>query len=92
MKSRFTFLITVICVLALVNSISAQNNSFTIKGSIVDEYKMGIPYVAVAIPSKYVGTATTEDGDFQLSLTKEHLSDSLEISSIGYNQNKKSLH
>ena len=84
MKSKFTVLLAAICMLTLVDSVSAQNNSFIIKGSVVDEYQVGIPYVAVAIPSKYVGTATTEDGDFQLSLTKEHLKDSLEISSIGY--------
>ena len=84
MKSKFTFLITTFWIFTIVVSVSAQSNSFIIKGSVVDEYQVGIPYVAVAIPSKYVGTATTEDGDFQLALTKEHLTDSLEISSIGY--------
>lgn len=84
MKPISSLFIAFLFTLSIVDTITSQNKTIEIKGKVIDEYNMGIPYVAVGIPSKYLGTATTEEGDFILSLSKEHLSDSLSISSIGY--------
>lgn len=84
MKQYSSLLIAFFISITFINSVVSQNKAIEIQGKVIDEYNMGIPYVAVGIPSKYLGTATTEEGDFILSLSKEHLSDSLSISSIGY--------
>ncbi|WP_159020667.1 carboxypeptidase-like regulatory domain-containing protein [Algibacter sp. L3A6] len=63
---------------------SQQKNEVLLQGVIIDEYKMVVPYAAIGIPSKYVGTASNDEGGFQLSLAKSNLQDSLEVSSIGY--------
>lgn len=55
-----------------------------VEGSVLDETNYGIPYAAIGIPSKRVGTSTNEDGKFSLELSKENLLDTLDISSIGY--------
>ncbi|WP_299553335.1 carboxypeptidase-like regulatory domain-containing protein [Seonamhaeicola sp.] len=55
-----------------------------LEGLVKDEHGYEVPYAAVGIPSKYVGTATTEDGNFYLQLAKSNLEDVLEVSSIGY--------
>ncbi|SFB93870.1 CarboxypepD_reg-like domain-containing protein [Algibacter lectus] len=63
---------------------SQQKNEVLLEGVVIDEYKMVVPYAAIGIPSKYMGTASNDEGGFQLSLAKSNLQDSLEISSIGY--------
>ncbi|TXG36885.1 carboxypeptidase-like regulatory domain-containing protein [Seonamhaeicola maritimus] len=55
-----------------------------LEGLVKDEHGYEVPYAAVGIPSKYVGTATTEDGNFYLLLSNSNLEDVLEVSSIGY--------
>ncbi|MGB5420059.1 carboxypeptidase-like regulatory domain-containing protein, partial [Algibacter sp.] len=62
----------------------SQQKSLELNGLIIDETNFPIPYAAVGIPSKYIGTASTEDGTFNLLLSKSNLADSLEVSSIGY--------
>ena len=62
----------------------SQKKLIEINGKLVDDTEMGIPYVAISIPSKSIGTSTNEDGDFLLALSEEYLSDTLEISSIGF--------
>ena len=77
-------IILILFVLCFVNSINTQNKSIEIRGSVLDPFNIGIPYAAVSIPAKYIGSATNDEGDFQLSLSIKHLSDSLIVSSIGY--------
>ncbi|WP_171032342.1 carboxypeptidase-like regulatory domain-containing protein [Polaribacter aestuariivivens] len=55
-----------------------------IEGVVVDESENPIPYAAVGIPSKQIGTATNDDGGFYLKLSADNLSDTLEISTIGF--------
>ena len=55
-----------------------------VEGFVKDNLGYEVPYAAVSIPSKYIGTSTTEDGSFYLNLTSNNLDDFLEISSIGY--------
>lgn len=64
--------------------IFAQNNDLNIEGLIVDETGYGVPYAAIGIPSKFIGSSSNEDGAFKFSVTKENITDTLEVSSIGY--------
>lgn len=61
-----------------------SQNTIKIKGVVVDEQQQPIPYAAVGIPSKSIGTATTEEGGFYLLVSKDELQDVLEVSSIGF--------
>ncbi|MDN3664017.1 carboxypeptidase-like regulatory domain-containing protein [Algibacter miyuki] len=84
-KLKTTFLIVIGFMLISANSSYAQEKKEVfLEGVIMDEYNMNVPYAAVGIPKKYVGTASNDEGGFQLSLAKSNLQDSLEISSIGY--------
>ena len=86
MKYNFKIKLQILFILFLlaINFVSSQSNSIELKGSVVDIRSVPIPYAAIGIPSKFIGTATTEDGEFQLSLENYHISDTLEISSIGF--------
>lgn len=84
MKSFYVLTTTLIFILCATNIAVSQNKSIKISGKVIDEYDMGIPYAAVSITSKYIGTATTDEGGFQLLLFEDNLTDSLSISSIGY--------
>lgn len=75
--------VTLLLVIGLHLSAFAQSK-INIEGVVKDESGYEVPYAAVGIPSKYVGTATTEDGSFFLQLSEGNLNDILEISSIGY--------
>ena len=79
----FKLLICIISFFTCVTIASAQDK-VEITGTVFDEYQMPIPYAAIGIPSKYVGTSSNDDGAFSLLLSNENLSDSLEISSMGF--------
>ncbi len=53
-----------------------------VEGFVKDNSGYAVPYAAVSIPSKYIGTSTTEDGSFYLNATNSE--DFLEVSSIGF--------
>ena len=55
-----------------------------VEGFVKDNLGNEVPYAAVSIPSKYIGTSTTEDGNFYLNLISTNLEDFLEVSSIGF--------
>ncbi|MBF8151014.1 carboxypeptidase-like regulatory domain-containing protein [Winogradskyella sp. F6397] len=65
-------------------SVQSQNKTLKIEGVVLDEAELSIPYAAVSITSKYIGTSTNEDGHFYLELSKKHELDTLEVSSIGF--------
>ena len=73
-----------IILLLLSLSVQSQEKTLKIEGVILDASKLSIPYAAISIPSKYVGTSSNEDGNFYLELSKSNLLDTLEVSSIGY--------
>ena len=75
-------LLTILLLLSL--SVQSQEKTLKIEGVILDASKLSIPYAAISIPSKYVGTSSNEDGNFYLELSKSNLLDTLEVSSIGY--------
>ncbi len=64
--------------------LNGQNKTIQLTGLVVDKANLPIPYAAIGIPSKYIGTASTEDGTFSLLLSPQNLDDTLEISSIGF--------
>ncbi|WP_299665971.1 carboxypeptidase-like regulatory domain-containing protein [uncultured Polaribacter sp.] len=66
-----------------VNSALAQKKN-EIKGIVLDEFENPIPYAAVGIPSKQIGTATNDDGVFSLKISQENLTDNLEVSTLGF--------
>lgn len=82
-KSSTIFLFLV----GFVLSIQAQKN-MKLNGFVVDKNNAPIPYAAIGISTKYIGTSSNEDGEFYLEISKNNLSDTLEISSMGYKTSK----
>ncbi len=72
-----------IIMIASINT-QAQQNKVVIEGVLEDNTQMTIPYVAVSIPTKNIGTTSTEEGRFYLSLKQNNLQDTLVISSMGF--------
>ena len=62
--------------------VSTQN--IIIEGSVVDEFDYEVPFAAVGILKKNIGTTSTMEGTFSFLVTKNELNDILEISSIGF--------
>lgn len=63
---------------------NVYSQTIELKGLVIDETNYPVPYAAIGIPAKYIGTATTEDGEFTVKVTKGNFADTLEVSSIGY--------
>jgi len=55
-----------------------------VEGLIVDKEKYSIPYAAVSVLSKSIGTASNDDGGFVLKLTQENLNDTITVSTLGF--------
>lgn len=73
------------CTLGLISTLSyAQNDKIELRGVILDESNNPIPFVAVGIVKKYIGTSSTEDGEFSFFVSKNELQDSLSVSSLGF--------
>jgi hypothetical protein len=91
-KSTYTLLFKKLTLLAMLFiatlNINAQQNKIEIEGVLQDVNEMTIPYAAVSIPTKNIGTTSTEDGQFYLSLKQSNLQDSLVISSMGFKSYK----
>ncbi len=62
----------------------AQQEKIVITGTLQDEFGDTIPYAAITIPSKNIGTTSTEEGTYYLSISKENLLDTLVVSSMGF--------
>ena len=62
--------------------VSTQN--IIIEGTVVDEFDYEVPFAAVGILKKNIGTTSTMEGTFSFLVTKNELNDVLEISSIGF--------
>ena len=60
----------------------AQN--LLIDGSIIDDNDFEIPFAAVGILKKNIGTTSTIEGTFSFIVSPNEIEDSLEISSIGF--------
>ncbi|MDG2437361.1 MAG: carboxypeptidase-like regulatory domain-containing protein [Polaribacter sp.] len=55
-----------------------------VEGLIVDKDKYPVPYAAVSILSKSIGTASNDDGGFVLKLIQDNLKDSITVSALGF--------
>ena len=68
----------------IISSFIYSQNKIVIEGLILDEYNYNVPYAAVGILSKNLGTSSNDEGAFYFLATNNELDDILEISSIGY--------
>lgn len=84
-KNRLNFI--VLTLLLFCNFIYAQSN-IQLKGTVIDEFGNPVPFVAVSIIEKSIGTATTEDGEFSFYVSKNELKSTLSISSLGFESQK----
>ncbi|WP_343328551.1 carboxypeptidase-like regulatory domain-containing protein [Polaribacter staleyi] len=75
----FLFLSVFLC------SFVTQSQKIKVDGIILDETNTPIPFAAVGIVNKNIGTSSTQDGEFSMLLSKSNLQDSLSISCLGYN-------
>ena len=73
-----------VCLIILQSGFVFGQNYITIEGMVYDEYNYPIPYASVGIVAKNIGTSSTEDGGFKFVVTNNELSDTIEISSIGF--------
>ena len=64
-------------------TLNAQKN-IPISGKVIDETGYEIPFAAIGIMSKNIGTTSTEDGTFYFQISTDELKDTLSISSLGY--------
>ena len=71
-----------ITLLFLSNILYTQN--IIVEGSVVDEFDYEVPFAAVGILKKNIGTTSTIEGSFSFLVTVNELEDELEISSIGF--------
>ena len=79
MKKKFFLLFSLFVTL---NIFSQQK--IALKGIILDQDKLPVPYASIGIISKNIGTTSTEEGTFNFIVTNKEKVDYLEISSIGY--------
>ncbi|MDT0551852.1 carboxypeptidase-like regulatory domain-containing protein [Urechidicola vernalis] len=61
-----------------------SQNKLEIEGVINDSQGNPIPYVSVHIPTKQIGTTSTEEGKFYLALDNSNLQETLVVSSMGF--------
>ena len=71
-----------ITLLFISNILYTQN--IIVEGSVVDEFDYEVPFAAVGILKKNIGTTSTMEGSFSFLVTVNELEDELEISSIGF--------
>jgi len=71
-----------ITIFFLSNILYAQN--IIVEGSVVDEFDYEVPFAAIGILKKNIGTTSTMEGTFSFLITVNELEDELEISSIGF--------
>lgn len=84
-KIIFQRIVSLLFMLFLVININSQENKIEIEGVIIDNQEQPLPYVSVHIPTKQIGTTSTNEGKFYLALNTSNLQDTLVFSSMGFN-------
>ncbi|WP_266204405.1 carboxypeptidase-like regulatory domain-containing protein [Pontibacter kalidii] len=80
MKQAFTFLL-------LLLTFASGAQSITLQGLVLSrDSDKPLPYVNIGIRNKNIGTASDEQGQFILSLPREHAQDTLTFSAVGYHE------
>ena len=82
---RFLFLLAFIPL-----TLHSQKN-IPISGKVIDDKGFEIPYAAIGIVSKNIGTTSTEDGTFYFQISAAELKDTLSFSSLGFSTHKLPL-
>lgn len=85
MKSKFVILLLCVIALFLVSNNAFAQQNIEVKGIVLDEFDIPIPFAAISIVKKNRGTSTTEDGEFSLKITSNELEDILSFTSLGFN-------
>ena len=75
--------VLILLLVFLPSNLQAQKN-IPITGKIVDDNDYEIPFAAIGIISKNIGTTSTEDGTFYFQISANELKDTLSISSLGF--------
>lgn len=68
----------------LFSFFSFSQEKIALQGSIFDTDNYEVPYAAIGIVKKHIGTSSTDEGTFYFVITEEELEDTLQISCIGY--------
>ena len=61
-----------------------SQNYIPISGKVIDDKGHEVPFAAIGIVSKNIGTTSTEDGTFYFQISNNELKDTLSISSLGF--------
>ena len=77
------FLTFIFLMIFIPPSLHAQN-TIPVSGKVIDDTGYEIPFAAIGIVSKNIGTTSTEDGTFYFQISKAELKDTLSISSLGF--------
>ena len=73
------------CLILLFNYITVfAQESTAIMGKIVDQNGYEVPYAAIGILTKNIGSTSTEDGTFYFRVPAHVLEDTLTVSSLGF--------
>ena len=80
--NRYFSLFILILIFALY-PLHAQKN-IPVSGKVIDDTGYEIPFAAIGIVSKNIGTTSTEDGTFYFQISSAELKDTLSISSLGF--------
>jgi CarboxypepD_reg-like domain len=85
---KLKIFLTALFVLTLSKSIFSQSltkDSISVKGKIIQqENNQPLSYVSIGVLNKPLGTLTDTLGDFNFQISQENLSDTLQISLVGY--------
>ena len=79
MKKKFFLLFSLFVTLHVFSQ-----QKIALKGIILDQDNLPVPYASIGIINKNIGTTSTEEGTFNFIVTNKEKVDYLEISSIGY--------
>lgn len=82
-EMNWYFLAFILLMIFIPPSLHAQN-TIPVSGKVIDDRGYEIPFAAIGIVSKNIGTTSTEDGTFYFQISKAELKDTLSISSLGF--------
>lgn len=82
-EMNWYFLAFIFLMIFIPPSLHAQN-TIPVSGKVIDDRGYEIPFAAIGIVSKNIGTTSTEDGTFYFQISKAELKDTLSISSLGF--------
>ncbi len=79
---KYIFLLSLGCISFALNA------QIRIKGIVVDEFNVPLPYVSIGIPNANIGTYSLEDGSYQLDIENRLATQVIQFSHIGFKTKK----